>query len=285
MGTTWLTRPKWSASSADRKLPVKLISRARRTPIACGSSTVRPHPGITPTRVWVSPNLACSEATRKSQLRASSNPPVTATPLTAPISGLATCGNGPRVPVDVAPPSAPLPATEVAADEPSSLRSSPAQNAGSAPVRINTSTSSRASASCITSGSRRSSSLDSALRALGRLSVIVAMRSVTSRRTGRRCPGPRSPGQCRRRWSSVILVGVRSGRGVRPGPDGPCASSGRPELTRCCRLRRAGTRSAGRRGARASTRPSRPAPRSARRATSWCRRPASPRPARRGPRR
>ena len=42
-GTTWLTRPRRRASSASMKLPVKLISRARRTPIACGSSTVRPH--------------------------------------------------------------------------------------------------------------------------------------------------------------------------------------------------------------------------------------------------
>ena len=67
---------------------------------------------------------------------------------------------------------------------PSSLRSRPAQNAGSAPVRIRTSTSSRLSASCITFGSRRSSSLDRALRALGRLSVMVAMRSLTSSSTG-----------------------------------------------------------------------------------------------------
>ena len=152
--------------------------------MACGSSTVSPQPGITPTREWVSPNLARSDAIRKSQFSASSNPPVMATPLIAPMSGLVTFGNGPRVPVELRVPSAPLPPPRLPADDPSSLRSSPAQNAGSAPVRISTSTSSSASASCITLGSRASSSLDSALRALGRLSVMVAMRSLTSSSTG-----------------------------------------------------------------------------------------------------
>ncbi len=74
---------------------MKLISRARRTPIACGSSTVSPQPGITPTRVCVSPKRARSDATRKSQLSASSNPPVIAGPLTAPITGFSIGGNGP----------------------------------------------------------------------------------------------------------------------------------------------------------------------------------------------
>ena len=39
-------------------------------------------------RAWVSAKRARSEATRKSQLRASSKPPVTATPLMAPMIGL-----------------------------------------------------------------------------------------------------------------------------------------------------------------------------------------------------
>ena len=47
--------------------------------------------------MWVSPNLARSDATRKSQFSASSNPPVTATPLIAPISGFDSRGSGPRV--------------------------------------------------------------------------------------------------------------------------------------------------------------------------------------------
>ena len=130
------------------KLPVKLISRARRTPMACGSSTVRPQPGITPTRECVSPNFASVEATRKSQFSASSKPPVMATPLTAPMSGLVSAGNGPRTPSALGDPSAPVP-PRLPPLEPSSFRSRPAQNAGSAPVRMSTSTSSRASASRI----------------------------------------------------------------------------------------------------------------------------------------
>ena len=55
--------------------------------MAWGSSTVSPHRGWTPTRAWVSAKRARSDATRKSQLRASSSPPVTATPLIAPMMG------------------------------------------------------------------------------------------------------------------------------------------------------------------------------------------------------
>ena len=78
-------------------------SRARRTPTASASSTVRPHPGMMPTRAWVSANRARSDAIRKSQLRASSKPPVMATPLIAPITGLGIFGIGPgRRPVAAA---------------------------------------------------------------------------------------------------------------------------------------------------------------------------------------
>ena len=134
---------------------MKLISRARRTPIACGSSTVSPHPGITPTRVWVSPNLARSDATRKSQLSASSKPPVMATPLIAPISGLVSFGNGPRdAGACCGRRRRRCRRRGCRADEPSSLRSRPAQNAGSAPVRMITSTSSgRRRPRCISCGS------------------------------------------------------------------------------------------------------------------------------------
>ena len=216
------------------KLPVKLISRARRTPMARGSRTVRPQPGITPTRECVSPNLACSLATRKSQLSASSNPPVIATPLTAPISGLLSLGNGPRMPSPFRLPSLPLPPPRFPPDDPSSFRSSPAQNAGSVPVRITTSTSVFASASRIRSGRARRTSLDKALRASGRFSVIVAMRSDTSSNTqsefsampdprgvGHRLPEPRNSEPIER-WAHR---GRRiSGSGVR-GSDGQSRSS------------------------------------------------------------
>ena len=55
-GTTWLTRPQSSAVAASRKLPVADSSRARRTPTAWGSRTVRPQSGMMPTRAWVSAN-------------------------------------------------------------------------------------------------------------------------------------------------------------------------------------------------------------------------------------
>ena len=71
----------------------------------------------------------------------------------------------------------------VAAPEPSSLRSIPALNAGSAPVRIITSTASSASSSVMAFGSRLRTSRFSALRASGRLIVIVATPSSTSTNT------------------------------------------------------------------------------------------------------
>jgi hypothetical protein len=196
------------------KLPVKLISRARRTPMAWGSSTVSPQPGITPTRVWVSPNLARSDATRKSQLSASSKPPVTATPLIAPITGLVRRGNGPRTPSRLRLPSAPVPPPRLEPSEPSSFRSSPAENAGSAPVRISTSTPSSASACRIRSGSSASTSVERALRASGRLSVIVAIRSDTSYSTTSSAIHPSSRAGVGVGQSSVS--GGRNARGRSP---------------------------------------------------------------------
>ena len=70
-------------------------SLARRNPTASGRSTVSPQPGMIPTRAWVSAKRARSDATRKSQASASSKPPVMATPLIAPITGVSMSGNGP----------------------------------------------------------------------------------------------------------------------------------------------------------------------------------------------
>ena len=197
---------------------MKLISFARRTPIACCNNTVRPHPGITPTRVWVSPKRARSDATRKSQLSAISNPPVIAGPLIAPITGLSMSGNGPRAVGRGSSRSSTLAGRRLPVDDPSSFRSRPAQKAGSAPVRITTSTSSRPSASRINWGSRRSTSDDSALRASGRFSVTVAIRSVTSSSTGsmvtagplpRRAEGTRASS---RRAARVWMRSIRPSR-------------------------------------------------------------------------
>ena len=78
-----------------------------------------------PTLAWVSANRARSDATRKSHASATSNPPVIATPLIAPISGVVTAGIGPRT-VDSSP-AAPVSASASPRVLPSSLRSSPAQ--------------------------------------------------------------------------------------------------------------------------------------------------------------
>ena len=143
---------------------------------------MRPQPGITPTRECVSPNFAFSDAMRKSQFNASSKPPVMATPFTAPMRGFFTSGNGPRTPLAFLEPSAPVP-LRLPAVSPSSFKSSPAQKAGSVPVRMMTSTASSASAFFISFGRSFNTSLLSALRASGRFMVMVAMRSATSYRT------------------------------------------------------------------------------------------------------
>src|SRR5215207_9910614 len=174
-GTTWFTSPHTSAVGASRKFPVTLISRARRWPIASASSTVSPHPGMIPTRACVSAKRARSDATRKSQVSATSKPPVTAAPLTAPITGLVVTGKG-RISS-----SASLATTWRTSESLLRLlRSTPAQNAGSAPVRTMASTSSRASHAAIVSGSAAVRAGSSAFRASGRLRVTTATRSLTS---------------------------------------------------------------------------------------------------------
>ena len=115
---------------------------ARRSPIDWAMRTVIPPPGMTPSRAWVSANFALSDATRKVHCSAISSPPVTATPLTAPMIGLSMRGRNRYRPL--APRSGPSPGPRGAAlggDSPvTSLRSTPAQKAGSAPVRITTAT-------------------------------------------------------------------------------------------------------------------------------------------------
>jgi len=111
----------------DRKSPVKLICRATRAPTAAGSSTDAPQPGTRPTRACVSAKAARSEAISRSQCRASSSPPVIATPFTAPINGVDSGAQG----YPGGTPSGLRPRSRLAPVLPSSLRSSPAQNAGS----------------------------------------------------------------------------------------------------------------------------------------------------------
>src|SRR5690242_21833575 len=117
-----------------------------------------------------------------SQLSTSSSPPVTAAPFTAAITGLLTGAHGP-VPPDAAP-------RRTDPCWPISFRSTPAQKAGSVPVRITARTSSSASTVAIATPSRVSSSPLIALRDAGRLSVIVATALSTSSRTTGSVMGP-----------------------------------------------------------------------------------------------
>src|SRR4051794_4328254 len=143
-----------SAVSASTKLPVSDISRAHAGPMRRGRSTST-GPGYTPTRRWVSAKRARSEATMKSQAKASSKPPVTAGPLTAATTGMAESAT-----------AAVKRGRSASVGTPSWRRSKPAQNAGSVPV-ITMAPASWASATASTVAWARVAFI--ALRAAGRL--------------------------------------------------------------------------------------------------------------------
>src|SRR5271163_1866769 len=140
------------------------MRRATPIPTFCGNRTLSPHVGSRPTRAWVSANRACSDAIRMSQYSVSSSPPVTAAPLIAPITGLVNGGQRGEM-------------SGSADCPPSSLRSSPAQNTGSVPVRMTTSTASSVSASARAVKNWSRSAADNALRDCGRFRVRVRTRS------------------------------------------------------------------------------------------------------------
>ena len=85
---TWLTKPSRSASSASMRRPVSTSSIARCLPITRASRWVPPPPGMIPSVISGWPNSAVSEATIMSQASASSQPPPSAKPETAAISGV-----------------------------------------------------------------------------------------------------------------------------------------------------------------------------------------------------
>jgi hypothetical protein len=86
-GTTRLTKPQASASSADRKRPVSASSFARISPTRRISRAEPPQPGSRPTFTCVSAKRASVDAISRSQASAISTPPVMARPLMAPITG------------------------------------------------------------------------------------------------------------------------------------------------------------------------------------------------------
>ncbi len=79
--------PIRSASSPDTPRPVKIKSSAWLCPISRGSRTVPKSIRGTPNRLQNTPKVAFLAATRKSHQIASSNPPATAYPSTAAITG------------------------------------------------------------------------------------------------------------------------------------------------------------------------------------------------------
>ena len=86
-GTRRLTRPAAFASSARIRRPVKISSLASGAPMIRGRSWVPPMPGKIPSVVSGTPNTAVSLATMKSDRIASSQPPASAKPSTAAITG------------------------------------------------------------------------------------------------------------------------------------------------------------------------------------------------------
>src|SRR5205823_2302668 len=79
--------PMRNASSAGTRRAVRIMSRARPSPTRRGRRTVPPPPGMIPMRVSVRPICAAGSTMRRSQARASSQPPPRASPLTAAIQG------------------------------------------------------------------------------------------------------------------------------------------------------------------------------------------------------
>jgi len=89
-GTTRETRPARSASAASIMRPVSTISIALALPTARGRRWVPPAPGMMPSLISGWPNLALSAAMMKSHIIASSQPPPSANPATAAMTGLRT---------------------------------------------------------------------------------------------------------------------------------------------------------------------------------------------------
>ena len=166
--TTWFTSPIRSDCAASTKLPVIDISRAARMPTARGSSALSPQAGVTFRRAWVSANLALSDATMNDELSAISSPPATHAPFTAQMTGVRMARSArPGFTVNRRCLGSKAGFT--------SVKSTPAVNAGSVPVRITAFTAASWSAVSSNSHSSRRIATVSALRDSGRLNTTVRM--------------------------------------------------------------------------------------------------------------
>src|SRR5215469_3194905 len=140
-----------------------------------GSRSRPPAPATRLRRTSGRPNFAASLATTRSQARTSSNPPASAYPSTAAMTGLA--GGRCTIP--------PNPRSSNAGESPDRkpFRSIPELNVPPAPVRIRTCTSFLASRSSTAPAIPRATSPLTAFLASGRLMVMTATPSLTSVRT------------------------------------------------------------------------------------------------------
>ena len=188
-GTTWLTSPSRSAASAVTKLPVSDISIHRGRPIHRASNTVMPPPGMIPTHTWVSAKHALRHDQERAlqrelefpagdrhsvdrtdhRLRDHRDEPVEA--VRVPLGSLAGATGSIRW-VGVSPLT--------------SFRSTPALNAGSAPVRTTTSISGSSPAAPTASHT----ALPSAAQRVARSGTVEGDGSRPGRRRRRGGPAP-----------------------------------------------------------------------------------------------
>ena len=136
-----------------------------------------PPPGRMPTRACVSANTARSEAIRKSQPSAISRPPVNTAPLIAPMIGVCIFAVASMQLCERNSSKYSLPSRCA------SFRSTPAQNAGSAPVSTTARTDSSASASVSAAYAALIRARLNAFRASGRLSVSTRTGPWSATRT------------------------------------------------------------------------------------------------------
>ena len=199
------------------------------------------NPRIRPMRASGMPKRAGSAAIRRSQCKASSQPPAMASPWT---TAMVACREpSMRRSTGTTPASGSLLATRASI----SFRSRPEQKAGPAPRKTITRTSLRASRPSMPSPSRRSIAAFIALRCSGRLSVTVAMPSATASRISSdmaRCyqAGRNSAGTWRRAPANRHRAQRRGGPKRRAIPIArPPSRSGRSRRARrarCGRRRR-----------------------------------------------
>ncbi len=126
-GTSRSARPIAAASPAPTLRPEKIRSAARPGPILRASNWVPPQPGTSPTLASGSPSCAVASTAITSQLSASSQPPPSAYPCTAAITGCGSASSAPNAARNTGR-CAMICASLIAAR---SLRSAPTQNARS----------------------------------------------------------------------------------------------------------------------------------------------------------